>query len=780
MTGRTVSHYRITEKLGGGGMGVVYKAEDLKLHRTVALKFLPPDLTRDEEAKKRFIHEAQAASTLDHPNICNIHEINETEDGQIFIAMTCYEGESLKEKIEKGPLPIQKALDIASQIARGLEKAHAEGIVHRDIKPANIFITKDGQVKIIDFGLAKLTGRTLLTITGSTLGTVAYMSPEQAQGANVDHRSDIWAFGVILYEMLTGKPPFAGDYEQAVIYSIINEDPKAVTEIRSDIPLPVEQIVSRAMERNPDKRYLHIKELLDDLEALLAGIVPDTIQARLRKEKLGRARKYVYTGIIVIMVLLIAGLFILPWLFHSEEEIDKSIAVVPFHYLSNEPDKQYLADGVMEAILLHLSKIHDLRVVSRTSVEQYRETNKNVNTICSELGVAYLMEGSFQKFGNTAKLIVQLIQPGKEQHIWANEYDRNWTDIFAVQSEVAQAVARELQVAIATDEKQLIEKIPTTDLTVYDTYLKGKFNMYDAFLDNTAMELFELAIERDPEFAPAYAGMANVWMFRQQMGYASPEEALPKIMEAVEKALELDSTLAEVHYTLANMNYLVIWDWEEGERAFNKAIDINPNYAEAHALYSHLLIILGRPEEAMGHAELALKLDPHNPGIIMWYSAYLLFERRYDECISFSREFYEKNPTTFWFLSIGLYIALHMKERYDEAFEALKLAISTQYKDFDQVFDQYEKLGYTATLNLEADRLLEQSKTKYISQFDIACIYALAGNKEQALDCLGQAYEMHDPVIPYVGVYPNFIILHDEPRYQELLRKMNLPLGEIK
>jgi serine/threonine protein kinase len=778
MIGQTISHYKIIDKLGSGGMGTVYKAHDTKLDRFVALKFLPPHLSQAEEEKKRFIHEAKAASALDHPNICSIYEINETDDEQLFIAMACYEGESLKEKITKGPLSLEEALDIAAQIAQGLEKAHSKKIVHRDIKPANILITEDGVVKIVDFGLAKLAGQTKLTKTGSTLGTVAYMSPEQAQGTEVDERTDIWAFGVILYEMLTGKPPFTGEYEQAVLYSVLNEAPRPLTDLNSEIPQTLEQIVSRALEKDPDKRYQQIKELLDDLESLSAGIVPEEIKARMRKAKLRKRRKTIfYAGAAGFLFLILSMIFIL-----FRKEPDKSIAVVPFHYLSDEPDKQYLSDGVMEAILLNLSKMEDLRVISRTSVEQYRDTDKNVSTICQELNVAYLLEGSFQKYGDKVKLIVQLIKPGKEQHIWSDEYDRNWKDIFVVQSEVAQTVARELQVAIAPEEKKLIEKIPTTDLTAYDAYLKGKFYMYNATLDNmnTAMEVFELAKERDPEFALAYVGMAMVWMFRQQMGYASPDEAGPKIKEAVERALELDSTLAEVHYMLANMNYLVMWDWEEGEKAFNKAIEINPNHPEAHALYSHLLIILGRLEEAMGHAELAFKLDPHNPGIIMWYGAYLLFERRYDECISFSREFYEKNPTTFWFLTINLYIALHMKEKYDEAFEALKVAMSTQYKDFDHVFDQFEKLGYTGTLNLEADTLLEQSKTKYLSQFDIACIYALAGNKERALDCLEKAYEMRDPVAPYTGVFPNFTILHDEPRYQELLRKMNLPVGDMK
>jgi len=461
-------------------------------------------------------------------------------------------------------------------------------------------------------------------------------------------------------------------------------------------------------------------------------------------------------------------------------KLEKSIAVLPFINDSTDQENTYFINGVMEEILNNLQRIKDLRVISRTSVEQYREQRKSIHEIAEELGVNYIIEGSGQKYGNAFRLRTQLIMATKETHLWAESFQKNIKsveDIFGIQTQIAETIATELKAVIAPEEKKLIEKIPTTDLTAYDTFLKGKFCAYKTTPEDlaSAMQYFEQAKERDPDFALAYAGIGYVWMFRQQLGITIPDEAGPKIMKAVGRALELDSSLSEVHFMMANMNVLGIWDWEAGESAYKKAIEINPNHAEAHALFSQLLLILGRMSEAMEHAELALKLDPHNPIVKVLYSADLLIVHHYDDCISVSREVFEKNPTLFLVLQCPS-IALHMKKRYDEAFEMTKLCISNVYQDFDHVFNQFEKLGYTDTLNLEGDTLLSQSKSKYIPPADIAYIYSLAGNKERTLDCLKLAYEMHDPNVIYSGVYPQFTIIHNEPRFQELLRKMNLPL----
>jgi TolB-like protein len=463
----------------------------------------------------------------------------------------------------------------------------------------------------------------------------------------------------------------------------------------------------------------------------------------------------------------------------SIEEFEKSIAVLPFINDSPDQENTYFINGVMEEILNNLQKISVLRVISRTSVEQYRNQTKPIPEIARELGVNYILEGSAQRYGNNFRLRTQLILADKETHLWGESFQKqiNETeDIFGIQNQIAESIATELKVIITPEEKKRIETIPTSDMAAYDAYLKGKFYAYKSTLDDLeiAMHHFELAKERDPEFALPFAGIAMVWMIRQQLGMASPEEAGPKIMEAVGRAHDLDNTLAEVHFISAMMNVLGMWDWEAGEAAYKVAIEINPNHTDAHAIYSQLLIILHRPEEGMEHANLAFKLDPHNPMVKVWYSADLLFVHRYDDCISISRELLEKNPTMFLALA-NLFPALHMKERYDEAFEATKSYICNFYADFDHVFDQYEHLGYAGTLNLEADVLLAQSKSKYIVPLDIALLYIHAGNKERALECLEKSYEMHDSNAIYLGVYPEFSIIHNEPRYKDLLKKLNLP-----
>jgi TolB-like protein/lipoprotein NlpI len=461
-------------------------------------------------------------------------------------------------------------------------------------------------------------------------------------------------------------------------------------------------------------------------------------------------------------------------------KLEKSIAVLPFISLSDDPEKQYLADGMMDAILLHLSKIEDLRVMSRTSVEQYRKTDKASNVIGQELDVAYLLEGSFQKYGDNARLIVQLIKTGKEGHVWANDYDRNWIDIFSVQSEVAEAIAAELKVVITPQEKQLIEKTPTANLAAYEAYLQGKF-YWRKFTQNNldlAMQYFEQAKGKDPEYALAYAGICDVWYQRQQMGFTSPAEAVPKAMAALTKAFELDSTRAEVHYTLGIMNKNVMWDWKDSESEFKKAIALNPNYADAHASYSNLLIIVGRLKEAMEQIELARKLDPLNPLCKSLYGITLLFACRYEDAITAFQDALRMDPTNPLALA-NLPLALHMIGSYEEEVEPWKSYYNSTFKDFTHVFDQgYVKAGYAGALNLEADTLVAQSKTNYINPTEIAVLYACAGNKKRALDMLESAYEVHDPNMPYLQ-YPVFDILRNEPRFQDLCRKMNLPYKRL-
>jgi non-specific serine/threonine protein kinase len=444
MIGQTISHYKILEKLGEGGMGVVYKAEDTKLKRAVALKFLPPGLTRDPEAKERFLHEAQAAAALEHQHICNIYEIDESED-QIFIVMSCFEGQTIKEKIDSGPLKIDEALKIAIQAAEGLQAAHEKEIVHRDIKSANIMVTGKGQTKIMDFGLAKLKGQTKITKEGTTLGTASYMSPEQAQGADVDHRTDIWSLGVVLYEMITGQLPFRGEYEQALVYSIMNEQPEPLTALRTGVPMELERIVNKTLAKDPSERYQHADDLMVDLRNLKKDTKPgmSVPGKKVRIDTPQKPIKRLVIGAVVIILVLLVGYWFLskkqsqPPVVVSEDL--KSIAVLPFVNMSADKNQEYFCDGMTEDIITKLSQVTDLKVISRTSVMLYKDKKKRIRDIGEELNVAAILEGSVRKGGNRLRITAQLINTKTEAHIWADAFDRDIDikDVFNVQSEVA-------------------------------------------------------------------------------------------------------------------------------------------------------------------------------------------------------------------------------------------------------------------------------------------------------------------------------------------------------
>lgn len=543
MIGQTISHYKILGKLGGGGMGVVYKAEDTKLKRTVALKFLPPELTRDQEAKERFVHEAQSASALDHPNICDIHDIGETDDGQLFIVMTCYEGETLKRKIANGQLSIDNCIDHAIQVAQGLQKAHEHGIVHRDIKAANVMITSDGIAKIVDFGLAKLSGQTVLTKAGTTVGTAAYMSPEQARGEPVDHRTDIWSLGVVLYEMVTGQPPFKSEYQEAAVYSILNETPTPLTALRSGVPMELERMVNKCLEKSPSGRYQHMDELLVDLKALKKSLeMGQTTRAVSAPIRTTRQRRFLYGTIAIIVVAVILGVIYLA--LPTREPLD-SIAVLPLESRSGEPNQEYFCDGMTDAVITELQKIKSLRIISWTSVKKYKKSEKSLPEIAKELGVKAVVEGSVLREGETVRINVQLIQASPEKHMWANAFDRSMRNILALQSEVAQAIVQEIKVVVTPDEQKRLAATYRVNPEAHELYLKGKF--FAEKLGETdlkkAVEYFNLAIAKDSNYALAYSGLGLAYYYYATLGWLSPQEAFQKVEEAATMALQKDILL---------------------------------------------------------------------------------------------------------------------------------------------------------------------------------------------------------------------------------------------
>ena len=447
--------YKIIEELGRGGMGVVYKAEDTKLKRTVALKFLPPELTHISEVNERFMREAQAAAALDHPNICTVYEFDEAEETS-FISMAYIEGQSLKKKTESGPLELDEALRIATQIAEGLGEAHKKGVVHRDIKSANIIVTERGQAKIMDFGLARMTGGTLLTKEGMAMGTIAYMSPEQARGEEVEHRTDIWSLGVVLYEIFSGQLPFKGEHDQSVVYSILNEKPKPITDLRSEIPLSIGQVVSKALEKNPDERYQQVEELLDDLKSISSGIVPEEIKVRLRKAQLLKRKKSIHyaggAGLIILMAVIAISLFT------GRAEAIESIAVLPLENLTGDAEQDYFVDGITDELIGHLSQISGLRrVISRTSVMQYKKSEKSLSEIARELNVDAVVEGAVHLVGENVRMRIQLIAAlPEEQNLWGQTYERAKNDVLVMCSEMVRAIADEIQVKLTPQEETLL------------------------------------------------------------------------------------------------------------------------------------------------------------------------------------------------------------------------------------------------------------------------------------------------------------------------------------
>jgi serine/threonine protein kinase len=510
MIGKTISHYKILEKLGEGGMGDVYKAEDTKLKRTVALKFLPLELTRDKEMKKRFIHEARAASALDHPNVCTVFEIDETKEGQMFICMGYYEGETVEERIKQGPLEIDETLNITIQIAQGLDKAHKKTIIHRDIKSANIIITKDNTVKIVDFGLAKLTGQTRVTKDGSTLGTVAYMSPEQTLGKNVDHRTDIWSLGVVMYEMLTGLTPFQGDYEQAVIYSIMNEKPKPPTGIRTGIPMELEQIVNKAMAKEPKERYQHLDELIVDLKHVKQELEKGRTEARAIPHERIPIWKQPIPIVITSLVIIISaiGFFVLGEKdkMLTPDVNGKSIAILPFKTIGNSVEDENFSDGIHDDILTQVAKIYGLKVVSRTSVMRYKDTDKSMSEVAQELGVETILEGSVRRVGEKVRIVTQLINAKTDEHLWAETYDRDYTDIIAVQTDVAQKIALALKVALTPEEIKSTKNVATENIEAYEYFRRGRYywnTKSDLEGNMQAAELLDKAVELDSSFTLA-------------------------------------------------------------------------------------------------------------------------------------------------------------------------------------------------------------------------------------------------------------------------------------
>lgn len=658
MIGQTISHYEIIDKLGEGGMGVVYKAHDRKLGRTVALKFLNHHIGSSDEEKARFINEAKAASALDHGNICNIHAIDESEDGSLFIVMAFYEGISLKNLIEKGPLPIKDVVNYAIQIASGLQKAHEKKIIHRDLKPANILITNDDQVKIIDFGLAKAANQAILTKTGSTLGTAPYMSPEQSTGVLADHRTDTWSLGVILYEMITGLRPFKSEYESALVYSILNEEPEPVTALRTGVPMELEKIVQKCLEKEPADRYQRTDDLIVDLRKVLREESRPSFSKVLSsngKHQNGTPHhtyfriksKPVLFAAVVLFFVIIGLLYLTPEETLSEDKF-RSIAVLPLENLSPDPDDAFFSAGMHEDIIIQLSRIGDLQVIARSSVLGYATGQRNIRDISNELGVQSILEGSVRRVSDRVRVTVTLTDAFTNRTLWADTFDRNLTDIFAIQSEIAFEIARALETQLTESEEKQIALQPTAVPEAYEFYLRAReyFKspgaMYENF--NHAEMLLKRAISRDPEFAHAHALLSRVyssmWWFKHQ----TTPETLELSYESVRQAFNINPDLAEAYIAMGYYHYHGYRDYAKALENYNIALKSQPNNADIISAIAFVERRLGRFDDSIRNLERAIALDPRNLNLSFNNAHSKMLNRQFEEAENEFRKILEFAP----------------------------------------------------------------------------------------------------------------------------------------
>lgn len=704
MIGETILHYKILEKLGEGGMGIVYLAEDVNLERRVAIKFLPRHIARNSEERERFKIEAKAAAALNHPNIATIHAIEESGE-DTFIVMEFIDGVELKDKIKSGPIPTKEVVDIAIQIADGLEAAHKKGIVHRDIKSQNIMITKDRKAKIMDFGLAKIKTGKQISKSGTIVGTISYMSPEQAKGEAVDHRADIWSFGIILYEMLSGDLPFKGEYEQAIAYSVINEEPQPLI-LPKDFPYEIRAILDKLLVKEPEKRYQKMSDVVYDLHTLYKKISEISAMEE-----------------------------------NSLKDTRSSIAVLPFINMSADPEQEYFCDGMSEEIINSLVQLNNLRVIARTSVFSFKGKNLDVREIGKTLNVNTLLEGSVRKSGDRLRITTQLIKVSDGSHLWSNRYDRVLEDVFAIQEDIAENVATSLKGFLTNKEKEAIRR-PETNIEAYEYYLKGRQLFHQVFLDE-AKKMFEKAIELDPEYASAYAGLADAhsWLYEWEGSKDSDLEAAERNSS---KALSLAPDLAESHSSRGFVLSLA-GKYDEGEKEYKEAIRLNPNFFDAYYFYGRACFANGQIEKS---AELFRK----------------------------AAEVREEDFQSMLLLSQSL----GMLGKPDEK-ETLLEGIRRTRKQLEINPDDRRALSlgsgnlYDAGEKEEAIRWINRALELYPEDAGVlingVCLFAKE-DKEKALNLLEKAVEKGFGKKDWIEQDPDYDPLRNEPRFQALLKKL--------
>ena len=831
LIGRRIGNYEILSLLGRGGMGEVYLAEDRKLGRKVALKFLPTYFIKDAERLRRFTQEARAASALNHPNILTIHEIG-AEDSVNFIATEFIDGETLRRRMTNARLKIGEALDTAIQVADALCAAHEAGIVHRDIKPENIMLRRrDSIVKVLDFGVAKLgeqpaaavdteapTKALLETNPGVVVGTVVYMSPEQARGLAVDERTDTFSLGVVVYEMVAGRLPFEGSNTNEILASILSDrEPPPLSRYAREVPDELERIVSKALRKNRDERYQTIKDLLLDLrslkerlwfEAELERSAPQVhgnvaldrdgtrhereAARHLRTEQTAthqstasgvragawRGRPMPKAALIAaaLLSMLVAGAIIYALFFRrapvtpSTPEI-RSIAVLPLNNLSGDPAQEYFADGMTEALISNLAQIRALKVISRTSVMRYKGSGKSLPEIARELNVDAVIEGSVQRSGGRVRVTAQLIHAATDTHLWARDYEREMADVLKLESEVARAVVDEIKIQVSAEERARLASARSVNPQAHEAYLLGRYHLSKPNEDDLklAIEYFERAIQLAPDYAAAYAGLSDAWRERGIWGQKTFKEVEAPSRDAALKAIELDAGSAEPHISLSYIKQIYDWDWTGSEQEVKQALEIDPGSLEAHHGYALLLMALGRHPEAIREMQTAEQLDPLSSLIQSNFGRVLYRARRYEEAVAHLKRSAELDPRNY-----GAYGRMgdayaHMG-KFEEAIAAFKKAGELRADDVYRARTArvYAMMGRQR----EAREIVSGVKAR---AFEIAGVYTALGDNDQAFKILQKAVEERDTLVVFVKEDPDFDSLHSDPRWKELLRRMNFP-----
>jgi serine/threonine protein kinase len=790
LIGKKVSHYRILEVIGAGGMGLVYKAQDVKLGRTVAVKGLPEEMANDQLALQRFEREAQTASALNHPNICTIYGIEEFE-GQPFIAMELLEGESLAERLltaKPKALPLAELLEIGIQICDGLEAAHEKGIIHRDIKPANIFLTKQGPVKILDFGIAKLVvagedgtanepetpaASSTLTRTGATAGTAGYMSPEQVRREKLDARSDLFSFGLILYEMAAGQRAFSGATMTIVHEAILNETTVPAHQFNSGVPRLLDGVITKALEKDRERRYQSAAELHADLARVRKRVQP----ARRRLLSWTTVAALILSSGALALILLVAGY--MSWRHFRPGTPPRSekirLAVLPFENLTGDPNKEYLADGLTEQTISQLGRLNpeQLGVIARTSVMGYKHKDVRLDQIGRDLSVQYVLENSLRENGDHLRLTAQLIQVKDQTHLWSHDYDYAAKDTLNVEDEVADAVAREIRVRLTSQQQEDLARSHPVNPEAFDAYLQG-YHFFQGDTDkdtDMAAKYFERATQLDPSYALAWAWLSRARNWQANEGLIPMEEGRRLAREAVERALALNPNLAEAHAQMGRIKQQVDYDWAGANDSFQRAVALEPASSEHVGFAAWSAAVLGRFDDALQLARRAVDLDPLNAGSWEVLANTELYMGRLDQSAADSRKALEVNPDH-WSGPINLSLIYLLQGRPQDALSEIEHVHLAPYRAH-----LYALTYYALGRKKESDAALRELMMKYRASnaFEIATIYAFRNQTDEAFEWLDRAYAQRDPSMMSTKVDPLLNSLHNDPRFLALLKKLNLP-----